>query len=50
MAVTAMKGPPQGIPARAKESRKDIPPIQKTSVTGMPRLEYERKIKTKLIV
>ena len=48
--VSSTKAPPAGIPPSRKESPNERPKIQRISVTGILKLEYERHIKMKDIV
>ena len=48
--VRRIKAPPEGIPPSKKENPKESPKIQRISVIGMLRLEYERQIRIKEIV
>ena len=48
--VRRTKAPPEGMPPSRKESPKESPKIQRISVTGILRLEYERQIKIKEIL
>ena len=48
--VSNTKAPPEGKPPSRKESPKERPKIQRISVIGILRLEYERQIRINEIV